>query len=120
MQTIQKVQAYIRENVDKRLSLGTVSSIFGYSQNYLSSLFSRYAGMSFIDYVNTAKIEKAKQLLSDPNTMVYEVATRLGFESPFYFSKVFKKEVGVSPRTWRANDEQVRRQPARQGEDTHE
>ncbi len=103
MQTIQKVQAYIRENVDKRLSLGTVSSIFGYSQNYLSSLFSRYAGMSFIDYVNTAKIEKARQLLSDPNTMVYEVATRLGFESPFYFSKVFKKVTGLSPTAYQNN-----------------
>ena len=44
----------------------------------------------------------------------------VGYANPLHFSKVFKKEMGVSPRTWRANDEQVRRQPARQGEDTHE
>ncbi len=99
-QTVAKVQAYIKENVSKRLTLGEVASLFGYSQGYLSTLFTRYAGMSFIDYVNTAKIEKAKTLLSDPNTMVYEVAVSLGFESPFYFSKVFKKITGVSPTAW--------------------
>lgn len=103
LQTIQKVQTYIRENADKKLSLGTVASIFGYSQNYLSSLFSRYANMSFVDYVNSVKIEKAKTMLADPNTMVYEVAMRLGFESPFYFSKVFKKVTGISPTQYQNN-----------------
>lgn len=103
MQTIQKVQAYIQENVSRRLTLGGVASIFGYSQNYLSSLFSRYASTSFVDYVNNAKIEKAKKLLADPNAMVYEVALQLGFESPFYFSKVFKKVTGMSPTTYQNN-----------------
>ncbi len=102
LQTIQKVQAYIRENVDKRLTLKDVASIFGYSQNYLSSLFGKYAGLSFIDYVNKCKIEKAKILLNNPNAMVYEVATRLGFESPFYFSKVFKKITGISPTAYQS------------------
>ena len=100
LQTVQRVQAYIDDNVSKKLSLGMVASIFGYSQNYLSSLFSRYASMSFVDYVNKAKVEKAKQLLADPNALVYEVASSLGFESPFYFSKVFKKETGLSPTVW--------------------
>ncbi len=103
LQTIQKVQAYINENVSKRLTLGSVASLFGYSQNYLSSLFSRYANQSFIDYVNTAKIERAKKLLSDPNVLVYEVATQLGFDSPFYFSRVFKKVTGTSPASYQKN-----------------
>ena len=103
MQTVQRIQAYIDENVSKKLSLGAVASIFGYSQNYLSSLFSRYASMSFVDYVNKAKIEKAKLLLADPNALVYEVATSLGFESPFYFSKVFKRVTGISPTTYQNN-----------------
>ena len=97
MQTVQKIQNYIKENVGRKLSLGEVASIFGYSQNYLSALFSRYASMSFVDYVNSAKIEKAKTMLADPNALVYEVATSLGFDSPFYFSKVFKKVTGISP-----------------------
>lgn len=100
LQTIKKIQLYINDNVSRRLTLGEVSSLFGYSQSYLSSLFTRYAKINFVDYVNNAKIERAKVLLSDPNAMVYEVATNLGFESPFYFSKVFKKVTGVSPTTW--------------------
>ena len=45
-------------------------------------------------------MERAKKMLSDPNAMVYEVATALGYDSPFYFSKVFKKIVGMSPTAY--------------------
>ena len=100
LQTVQRVQAYIRENITGNLDLGSVASIFGYSKNYLSSLFTRYTSTSFIDYVNTAKMERAKKMLADPNAMVYEVATALGYDSPFYFSKVFKKVVGMSPTAY--------------------
>ena len=97
---MQSVQAYIKNNITGNLDLGSVASIFGYSKNYLSSLFTKYAKVSFIDYVNNAKIERAKMMLSDPNAMVYEVATALGFDSPFYFSKVFKKITGTSPTAY--------------------
>ena len=100
LKTVQKVQAYIKNNITGNLDLGSVASIFGYSKNYLSSLFTKYTSTSFIDYVNNAKMEKAKKMLSDPNAMVYEVATALGYDSPFYFSKVFKKIVGVSPTAY--------------------
>ena len=100
LKTVQKVQAYINNNITGNLDLGTVASIFGYSKNYLSSLFTKYTSTSFIDYVNNAKMERAKKMLSDPNAMVYEVATALGYDSPFYFSKVFKKIVGMSPTAY--------------------
>ena len=100
LKTVQSVQAYIKNNITGNLDLGSVASIFGYSKNYLSSLFTKYAKVSFIDYVNNAKIERAKMMLSDPNAMVYEVATALGFDSPFYFSKVFKKITGTSPTAY--------------------
>ena len=100
LKTVQKVQAYINNNITGNLDLGTVASIFGYSKNYLSSLFTKYTSTSFIDYVNNAKMERAKKMLSDPNAMVYEVATALGYDSPFYFSKVFKKITGMSPTAY--------------------
>ena len=103
MQTSQRIQAYIKENLYRNIKAGYFDSAYGYSLSYLSSNFSKYASMSFVDYVNNAKIEKAKQMLADPKTMVYEVATSLGFESQFYFSKVFKKVTGVSPTSWQNN-----------------
>ncbi|GEM_PF-965430 len=110
MQTIEKIKSYINENITRRLTLSEVSNLFGYSQGYLSSIFSKYTGVSFVDYVATAKIQKAKEMLGYSDAMIYEVAQELGFESPFYFSKVFKKVTGISPsdyiqRTRRIKDE---------------
>lgn len=101
--TVRKIQAYIDENLTKRLTLADVAGVFGYSQSYISTLFGKYSALGFTDYVNNAKIEKAKKLLANQGSMVYEVASELGFESPFYFSKVFKKVTGVSPTTWQSS-----------------
>ena len=56
--------------------------------------------MGFSEYVNQMKINKAKELLIKENHKVYEVSDKLGFESAFYFSKVFKKITGYSPKEY--------------------
>ena len=63
LKTVQRIQAYINENITGNLDLGSVSSVFGYSRNYLSSLFTKYASTSFVDYVNSARMERAKRCL---------------------------------------------------------
>lgn len=103
LQIITRIQSYINENITRRLTLSEIASLFGYSQGYLSSLFSRYAGVSFVDYVTDCKIAKAKELMTSGETRIYEVAEKLGFESAFYFSKVFKKVTGISPSDYIAS-----------------
>lgn len=95
---ILNVQKYIKENLDKRLSLNDVADIFCFSPNYLSQLFTKTAGCSFVEYITAMRVEKAKQLLLQNDAKIYEIAESLGFESAFYFSKVFKKTTGFSPR----------------------
>lgn len=95
---IINVQKYIKSHVEERLSLNDIALMFGISPNYLSTLFKKNSELGFTDYVNKAKIARAKVLLKDSNLKVYEVADQLGFESAFYFSKVFKKVEGISPR----------------------
>ena len=56
--------------------------------------------MGFIDYVNHAKIEYAKEMLDEGTLKIYEISDKLGYESAFYFSRVFKKVEGVSPRDY--------------------
>ncbi|MCM1046122.1 MAG: helix-turn-helix transcriptional regulator [Candidatus Gastranaerophilales bacterium] len=73
------------------------AAVFGISPNYLSQLFGKYNKTGFSEYINQCRIAKSKKLLEDGNLKVYEVADMLGFESAFYFSKVFKKVEGVSP-----------------------
>jgi len=98
---VKKVQEYIKENLDKRLSLSDVASVFGFSENYLSSLFSKYGDMGFVEYTTKVKMDKAKEMIRLGGTYkVYEMAEALGYDSAFYFSKVFKKYEGLSPRDY--------------------
>lgn len=95
--TVANVKKYINAHLKERLSLNEVAAVFGISPNYLSQLFGKYNDVGFSEYINTCKIAESKRLLAEGNLKVYEVAEMLGFESAFYFSKVFKKVEGVSP-----------------------
>lgn len=94
---VTNVKKYINEHVREHLSLNEVAAVFGISPSYLSQLFSKYSDTGFSEYINICKVKESKRLLEEENLKVYEVAEMLGFESAFYFSKVFKKVEGVSP-----------------------
>ncbi len=94
---VSHVKRYIRENVQDHLSLNEVAAVFAISPNYLSQLFKKYNDVGYNDYVTQCKIDEAKKLLASGSYKVYEVAEMLGFVSAFYFSKVFKKVVGIPP-----------------------
>lgn len=95
---IAEVQNYIKANLSSRLSLNEVAAVFNFSPNYLSKLFSQYADMGFAHYISYERIQAAKKMLSHGHHHIYEVAEQLGFENAFYFSTVFKKIEGISPR----------------------
>jgi len=99
-QIIRQIKGYIQANLGQRLTLNNVAAVFGFSPNYLSQLFARQAGCSFVEYVNGEKIRAAKEMMREENVKFYEIAERLGFENAFYFSKVFKKIEGCSPREY--------------------
>ena len=94
---VTNVKKYIGSHVSEKLTLNEVAAVFGISPNYLSQLFGKYNDVGFSEYINICKINEAKRLLDEETLKVYEVAEMLGFESSFYFSKVFKKVEGVSP-----------------------
>ena len=97
---IASIQEYIHENLGGRLQLNEVAEVFGLSPAYLSLIFKKSTEIGFSEYVNTRKIEKAKQMLLEGDMKIYEVADALGFESAFYFSRVFKRIDGKSPREY--------------------
>lgn len=96
-----QVKNYIRDHITEHLSLSEVAEIFNISPNYLSQLFKKYNDMGYNDYVTQCKIDEARKLLKTGDYKIYEIAELLGFESAFYFSKVFKKVVGVPPTEYR-------------------
>lgn len=97
---ITNVQKYIQSHLDERLTLNEVAAVFGLSPNYLSVLFKKTCNTGFSEYITQLKIGKAKTMLLEQDMKIYEVAEQLGFESAFYFSKVFKKVEGLSPRDY--------------------
>ena len=98
--TINHVKKYINEHINEKLSLNEIASIYSISPSYLSALFKKYCNIGFSEYITQMKINKAKELLLKENYKVYEVSDMLGFESAFYFSKVFKKVTGYSPKEY--------------------
>lgn len=94
---VEAAKEYVRENYGEKLTLATIASKIGISQGYLSSVFKKQTGGNLNDYINQMKIEKAKELLEKHEYMMYEISDMLGFENPYYFSKVFKKLTGITP-----------------------
>lgn len=98
--TVQKVMQYIRANLNRKLSLPEVAAFFGFSPNYLSQLFAKETGQNFVEFITHEKIAAAKEMMANSDCKIYEIAEKLGFDSAFYFSKVFKKVEGCSPREY--------------------
>lgn len=97
---VSNVQKYICAHIEERLSLNDIASVFNISPNYLSLLFKKYTDTGFSEYISQMKVARAKELMAEGNLKVYEIADKLGFESAFYFSKVFKKVTGYTPRDY--------------------
>ena len=72
------------------------------SAKYFSEIFSKTAGMPFVDYVSRVRVEKARALLTDPSLRISEIAFAAGFGSLSQFNRSFKKFTGQSPRQFRS------------------
>lgn len=100
---LQKTVDYVAQNICQQITLSETAKAIGVTGAYLSTVFKKEIGQNFIEYVNIQKIEVAKNML-DKGKYVYEVSSILGFENVTYFSKVFKKYVGISADRWRKRD----------------
>lgn len=97
---VELAKHFVEEHMKEKVTLNRVAAELGVSVGHLSSSFKRQTGQNFSDYATDIKIERAKELIKSGKYMIYEIADMLGYETPFYFSRVFKKVVGVSPREY--------------------
>ncbi len=86
---------------DPDLSLSEVANHVNHSASHFSTLFSQETGQTFKDYVTEVRIKKAKELLRTSTLRAAEIADRVGYSDPHYFSAVFKKNTGLSPTEFR-------------------
>ncbi len=98
---LRKAVEYLREHYHEQVSLNEVAEHTFVSTYYISRLFKKETGRNFVDYLNEIRIEKAKELLKDIRYKTYEVAESVGIPDAHYFSRLFKKHVGVTPTEYR-------------------
>ncbi len=100
---LQTALNYIDENyMNATLNLNEVAKAGGMSPNYFSGLFSQEMKQTFVEYVTDKRMEQAKRLLRETEQSSAQIAAAVGYKDAHYFSFVFKKTVGMSPREWRA------------------
>ncbi len=99
---MQQVLDIIEDNYGREeFSLQEAADKIGLSAAYLSRMFRKEAGCTFVDYLTNLRMRKATILLHDDTVKIYEVAEKVGYTSQQYFSLVFKKKLGVSPIDYR-------------------
>lgn len=102
---IKNAQLYIEENYSKDLILDDVSKELNISPYYFSKLFKKRTGSTFIEYLTNIRIEKAKQLLRNSSKSMKEICMEVGYSDANYFSRTFKKNVGVTPSEYKEGKE---------------
>ena len=99
---ITRAKEYISEHQAEKLKLGQVAKAVNMSAFYFCKTFKKVAGINFTDYLSRVRIERAKNLLLNPNLRISEIAFEVGFQSLTHFNRVFKKIAGQSPTDYRA------------------
>lgn len=106
---IQKARDYINANHhDSGISLHTVAVEISLSPNHFSTIFSQETGETFIEYLTRVRIEHAKKLLAEGGMRSSDIAYAIGYNEAHYFSYIFKKHTGLTPREFKARLQSAR------------
>ena len=95
---LKKAVCYIRHNYQTDININDIAEYASISERYLRKLFSQNLNLSPLDYLNQIRINKSIELLKNTEKSVKEVCFLCGFQSPQYFSRIFKQQMGLSPR----------------------
>ncbi len=99
---VESAIAYMKKNIDGNISLDELSKVNNYSTSRFSNLFKQKTGYAPIDYFIQMKMQKACQHLDFSDQSIKSVAYTLGFDDPYYFSRRFRKVIGMSPNKYRS------------------
>lgn len=103
LDVIETAKTYMNQQyMSDDISLGKVAASVGMSPSYFSSVFSQETGQTFVEYLTTVRMEKAKELLMCSGKKTSEVGFEVGYKDAHYFSYIFKKTQGCSPKEYRA------------------
>lgn len=97
---------YMKENIEKHLTLNDLATYTGYSLTHFSSLFKQQTGESPLAYFNRLKIEVSCQMLNDTDMHINQICHKVGITDCYYFSRLFRRITGLSPKEYRLQQRQ--------------
>ncbi len=99
---LDKAVDYINSHYDEGITLDDVAYEVGFSTYYFGKIFKKTYKVSFAEYLANIRVEKAKELLEDPQLSIKDITYRVGYMDPNYFTRIFKKSVGITPSEYRS------------------
>lgn len=100
MENTEKAKQYINENYRNKITIDELAKISGFSRSHFKRLFTKHYEMPPSDYITMVRIERAKTMLKAKIFSLSEIAEECGFSNEYYFSQVFKRIVGCSPKKY--------------------
>jgi two-component system response regulator YesN len=94
---VEKVVGFVRANYMRDIGIGQIASHIGVTPNYLSSLFHREKGITFVRFLTGLRMERAREMLEAPGALVQDVARAVGYASVRHFSRLFQRQFGLYP-----------------------
>ena len=95
---VSAIKKYVLENMQENISLSMIASHVGYSPNYCDTIFKKHENVSVINYLISQRIIEAKRLILEGVLSLKDIAQTVGYSDYNYFSRIFKKNVGCSPK----------------------
>ncbi len=100
-QLIRDIIKFMQTDIDKRITSDTIAKAFNISASHIRMLFRKISGIPVNEYLISLRIQKSSHLLMSTDMRIVEICDQTGFTDPYYFSRCFKKETGLSPLHYR-------------------
>jgi two-component system response regulator YesN len=98
---VNQVKRYVDNHMHEDVSLVRLAEVVHFNPSYLSRFFKQVTGTNLMDYIFSARVGRARELLADSRYKIHEVASAVGFESSTYFAKFFRRMTGMNPQEYR-------------------
>lgn len=96
--TIKDILLYINQNYAINLNIAFLSEKYGYSESYFYRIFKRHVGLSPVEYITNVRIKNALMLMKNSSLSIKRISQMVGYKDSLYFSRLFKKKMGQSPK----------------------
>lgn len=97
-----QIREYIEKNYSKKITLNDIAEELHANSSYLSRLYKKESGQNLFDVILKKRVDKAKEYMETTDKKIYEISQAVGFDDTGYFSRIFKRYTGISPKEYQS------------------